>query len=48
MTKGEWLESHGINYMSHTDPTEEADDNWVKSMEILYEFFDEIYEDEEE
>lgn len=47
MTKGEWLKAHGM-YMSHVRCEEEADDEWIRQMEILSEKFNEIYGDDEE
>lgn len=46
MTKGEWLTAHDM-YMSHVRYEEEADEEWIRQMEILSEKFDEIYEDGE-
>lgn len=46
MTKGEWLKAHDM-YMTHVRYEEEADDNWIELMQILFDKFDEIYEDSE-
>lgn len=47
MTKAEWLKVHDM-YMSHVKGDEEADEEWIRSMELLSEKFDEIYEDDDE
>lgn len=43
MTKAEWLKAHDM-YMSHV----KGDEEWIRSMELLSEKFDEIYEDDDE
>lgn len=47
MTKADWLKAHDM-YISHVKGDEEADEEWIRSMELLSEQFDEIYEDDDE
>ena len=45
MTKGEYLKSKGIQYMSHIDPNSEATPEFMELVDSLAECFMDIYED---
>lgn len=45
MTRGDYLKSKGIDYMSHIDPGAEATPEFIEFVDSLVGCFGDIYED---